>query len=656
MTPPSVERHNDAHHRRQTDNQMLSKWGYDPQHAPLDIVEMAQLAQCLGTVRVGQAVVILGLATTETVEQLIKEKPDGCYLLEYLADKIEGLRPEIQRILALQDGMPYYRHLGPAHPALQEPPVMKACAQMEATLTTTPTGAPCLVFAEHTKAQDYNHQGTLAQQNDPIRKTLKTTPILAVGPRVAINSRLSSDYAQTSDLEQTHITPSSATTDVQKRLITLFEEAIHHRASNIALQPDISGMTIARMRVHESMVPMRSTQAIPPEIATEIFNTLHAWSNSTYTETKSRVQGTLQGPADGQFTYRSSDTETFFRVGFTAPDSLGGLPLQCVSLRLQPRNQLHVRLADLRLKPDVIAAIDDAMHEQTGLVLLVGPTSSGKSTTIHGLINLYQNIHRYTKNCLSIENPVERLAPGLVPHSITRDCGFDVMIAALLRQDPDLIFVGELRDRHSASSAVRAANSGHIVPATLHSNNSFSAISALCAYINNHNVDTGTAVMVTEYDLISSINIIIAQQLVPELCPHCSAPTTTAEQEAFGTRLIRYADKHGYIPANTANNKEARANALRAIVEALKTSRKACASTPESKNRCPHCEGRGLAHSLPINEFFAPDMRCKQLLIDMFATKRINFERIAQYRSRTLFQSALERVADGETPLESLYV
>ena len=648
--------HADAKHRRDTDNQLLTKWGYDPQHAPHDIVVMAQLAQRLGTVRAGEAVVILELATTETVERLIKEQPVGSYLLEYLAEKIEGLRPEIQRILALQDGMPYYRHLGPVHLALQEPEVMKACVQLEATLMMTPTGAPCLVFSEHTKAQDYNHQGIQARHNDPIRRALKTTPSLAVGPRIAISSRLSSDYAQTSDLEQTHITPASATTDVQKRLITLFEEAIHRKASNIALQPDISGMTIARMRVNESMVPMHSTQAIPPEIATEMFNTLHAWSNSTYTETKSRIQGTLQGPADGEFTYRSSDTETFFRLGFTAPDSLGGLPLQCVSLRLQPRDQLHVRLTDLRLKPDVIAAIDDAMHEQSGLVLLVGPTSSGKSTTLHGAIDLYQDIHGYTKNCLSVENPVERMALGLVPHSITRDCGFGVMIAALLRQDPDLIFVGELRDRDSASSAVRAASTGHIVPATFHTNDCFSTISGLCAYLNNHTVDTGTAVIVTEYDLISSINIIVAQRLVPELCPHCSEPTTTEQQEAFGTRLIRYADKHGYIPADTEKTKDARKKELQAIVAALKTSRQACVATPDTKNRCPHCEGRGLAHSLPINEFFSPDSRCKQMLIDMFATNRINFERIAQYRTRTLFQSALERVADGETPMESLYV
>lgn len=642
--------HHHLRHRRHTDNQMLMKWGHDPDTAPHDIVEMVQLSQELMTMRAGEAVAHLKFATREEVERLIQEKPSNLPLLEYLGDKIEGLRTEIQRILTLQNGWPYYKELGPAHPSLQDATVLSACSKLEATLITTPIGAPCLVFADHDDAKRYESMGHRDQNVDPIRKTLRRTPILAVGPRTVVLSRTSIEFTDTGELEQVHITPASATTEVQKRLLKIIEEAIHEGSSNIAIQPETKGMSVARMRVHGDMVPMKTTGAIPPEIAIEMANTLHLWSQATYTGQKGQVQGSLQGPADGKFTYRTSDGETFIRASFTLPDNLGGAKLECISLRLQPRETLSVQLPSLRLKHNVMAAIEDAMHEKRGIFLMVGGTGSGKSTTIHGALSLYRQIYGDTKNCLTIEDPVERLAQGIVSHSTSREYGFSLMMAAILRQDPDLVFLGEMRDRSSASIGIRAANSGHLVPATLHANDCFMALSALRAYISNHIVTSDADVIVSDFDLISSINLIVAQQLVPELCKVCRKPTPVGIQQELGQRITRYATRHGLIPPNKEANSEKRQEFIENVVTALKT------SYQKDPDGCKECNHRGTIGELPINEFFLPDANCKQLLIDMMATNRLNFDRIKYCRPQTLFDAALERVRDGETSPDALFV
>lgn len=635
--------------RRETDNQLLAKWGYDPS-APQDVVDMAQLSLSLVTMRAGAAVAHLGFADTDTIEEYLATKPSDMQVLEYLATKLEGLRPEVQRILALQDSMPYYRQLGPAHASLSDNNVVKACTKLEATLVSTPTGEPCLVFTEHNNARRYASMGRQEQMQDPIRLHLRRMPILAVGARSAVLARLTHEYSATGALEQTYITPATATTETQKQLIRILEEAVARRASNIAIQPDVNGMTMIRLRIDGAMVPLKMPRSIPPDVATEMANILHTWSNATYTGKKDLVQGQLQGPAGGQFTFRTTDAETFVRSSFTKPDSLGGPQLESISLRILPRENIHVRFTDLNMKPDVIEVLDDALHEQRGIILFVGSTSSGKSTAAHGAQEHYQTIHGRSVNCLALEDPVERLAPGLIAHSISRDYGFDLIMAELLRQDPDLIFLGEMRDRSSASTGIRAANSGHIVLSTLHADNSLLAIGALRAYISNRVVDNAAAVMVTDFDLVHSINLIVAQQLAPALC-ECKLPTTKEVQADFAARIIRYAEKHGILPrATEANHATQRLAILNDLANTIR------ASYQRNPQGCSACDGLGTIGKLPINECFVPDARCKQQMVDMLATNRLNLDLLKPFRTRTLFQSALERVRDGETALDTLYV
>lgn len=635
---------------------LLEKWGHD-KHAPQDIVDMAALANDLMTLRAGQAVVRLGYTDMESVDAALKEKPAGTPTLEYLADRIDGIRPEIQRIVALQDGMPYYKNIGTAHHALQDKMVMQACANLEATLITTPSGEPCLVFADHVVAKRYSTMGHHEQNTDPIRQYLNKSPILAIGVRNLVLSRMRMEDLQTGTLEQTHITPSTATTEVQRLLIRIFEYAQSKKATNIFIQPDANGMSRVRMRRHGIVVPVPIVQAIAPATAQEMATVLHTWSKATYTDKKNLVQGQLQGPAGGQFTFRTTDSEAFFRTSFTLPDSLGGQHTESISARILARDQLRVRLPDLRTTPEVIQALDDAVREEQGMILVVGSTGSGKSTLVHAALDHHHNIFGDSKNRLSAENPVERLVPGLVAHSVSKDTGFDLLMSEILRQDPDVIFIGEMRDRNSASIGVRASNSGHLVFSTLHANNTLMAIGAMRAYINNRFVDNASAVMVSDFDMVNSLSLIIAQKLVPELCQHCRQPTTQDQQKNAIARIIRYVEKHGILPekatsahSQTHNDHNSRQEMVQNITSTIKASHHA------APGGCPKCDNTGFQGELPINEIFAPNYRCKQLLSDMLANNRLDMEILKPFRGKSLFEAALARVSAGETHLDALYI
>lgn len=633
-------------HRRQTDDHLIAKWGYLPETAPPYIVEMAQQSQRFCTQRVGQIVSDeLQLAPPEKVEELISTRPSNMPILEYLAQRIEGLRSEIQYILALQNTMPYYRQITlQPHHALNEATIKRACTTLEAVLTLTPSKEPCLIFASVEAAKEYASQGR--GHADPIQQHFGRKPIPAVAPRSEVSKHLEIEFTnRAGDLAITCVTPTSAETPEQRQLIQIIEQAIIVNASNIAIQPELDGMTIVRFRIHGNMItqPMR----LSPIIASEFAATLHQWASATYLSTHEKVQGQLQGPADGSFTFRSSEHEVFVRASFTKPDSLGGAYLECISLRLMIRTSLQPRLKDLNIHPDVVDAIDDAVREQNGIVLLVGATSSGKSTTIHGAIERYLAINGTTKNCLSVEDPVERLAQGLISHSITKHYGFDHMMAALLRQDPDAIFIGEIRDRNSASIAVRAANSGHLVFSSLHANNTASAIGALRAYIANRIAESATSVMVSDFDLIQSLNLIVAQQLVPHLCPNCRQHTTREEINEFTVRYDRFLKKHNHYPKDEDAKKELQQRLSNTLINSYRANPTGC--------NHPGCQN-GEIGSLPINEYLAPSAECKQMLINMLAAGRIDFAKIESYRGKTMLDAAIERVQAGETSYQSLYI
>ena len=163
-------------------------------------------------------------------------------------------------------------------------------------------------------------------------------------------------------------------------------------------------------------------------------------------------------------------------------------------------------LADVGFRADDLATVNAAIKRPYGIILITGPTGSGKSTTLYSMLN---SLDKETKNIVSLEDPVEYNIGGISQSQMRPEIGytFETGLRTTLRQDPDVIMVGEIRDKETAQLAIQAALTGHLVLSTLHTNTSIGAIPRL--------VDMG----VDPYLIAPTLTIVIAQRLVKTICP-----------------------------------------------------------------------------------------------------------------------------------------
>lgn len=187
-----------------------------------------------------------------------------------------------------------------------------------------------------------------------------------------------------------------------------------------------------------------------------------------------------------------------------------------VVLRLLDRNALRLDLEALGFDPAPLALLRTAIHRPHGIVLVTGPTGSGKTTTLYAALS---EIDTDRLNVSTVEDPIEYDLPGVNQTQARPDIGlgFAEALRAFLRQDPDVLMVGEIRDTETAEIAVRAALTGHLVLATLHTNDAAGAVTRLA--------DMGVA----PYLLASSLRLVAAQRLLRTLCPACKRPVQPAD-------------------------------------------------------------------------------------------------------------------------------
>src|SRR5882672_253732 len=210
-----------------------------------------------------------------------------------------------------------------------------------------------------------------------------------------------------------------------------------------------------------------------------------------------------RAPQDGRIRIRLEARELDLRVA-TVPTLHG----ESVVLRLLDRGDRQTELRDLGLAPDTLAAFERLIHRQHGILLATGPTGSGKTTTLHAALGLRNPT---AEKIITVEDPVEYHLPGVTQVPVHAKAGvtFAAALRSLLRQDPDVLMVGEMRDAETAGIAVQAAMTGHLVFSTLHTNDAVSAITRLA--------DLG----VEPYMIASSLEGILAQRLVRRICPEC---------------------------------------------------------------------------------------------------------------------------------------
>jgi len=216
-------------------------------------------------------------------------------------------------------------------------------------------------------------------------------------------------------------------------------------------------------------------------------------------------------PQDGRAKLRVGGIELGLRVS-TLPTNYG----EKVVIRLLDKRAAEVPLEKLGMRPEIVARIDKMIHRTQGAMLVTGPTGSGKTTTLYSILNRRK---AERTNIVTVEDPIEYKIEGINQVQVNEKQGltFAAVLRSVLRQDPNVILVGEIRDRETAETALAAAQTGHMVLSTLHTNDAISTISRLA--------DIG----LERYKLAAGLNAITAQRLVRSLCRACRVPAETID-------------------------------------------------------------------------------------------------------------------------------
>lgn len=310
-----------------------------------------------------------------------------------------------------------------------------------------------------------------------------------------------SQMAKTEDTMSTEDQEDVDNQPIIKFVNNMIADAVNQRASDIHIEPQETKMII-RFRVDGKLVKYMETGK---ELAPSVTSRIKFISGMNIAE--KRI------PQDGRLHYNVQNQKIDMRVS-----SLPSVYGEKIVIRITTALGLKLDKASIGFLPENLEKFDQLLTSNRGIILLSGATGSGKSTTLYAAL---QGLNNESVNIVTVENPVEMVIPGITQVDINDKAGlsFASVLRSILRQDPDVIMIGEIRDQETADIAARAAITGHLVLSTIHTYNAASSVVRL--------IDMG----VEPYMVSSSMLGVIAQKLVRRLCPDCKIPYTASEDE-----------------------------------------------------------------------------------------------------------------------------
>lgn len=377
------------------------------------------------------------------------------------------------------------------------------------------------------------------------------------------------------------------------------KEAVERRASDVHIEPQEKKLRI-RFRIDGEL---REVAELPIELSQATISRIKVISNLKIDETRI--------PQDGRFRAKIFDKDIDFRVS-TFPTPLGEkAAIRVLDPTVGIKNFDELGLSGLNLEK-----VERGLKKPYGMVLITGPTGSGKTTTLYAFL---QKLNKEQVNIVSLEDPVEYFIQGINQSQVHPEIGYDFAsgLRQILRQDPDIIMVGEMRDTETASLAVQAALTGHIVLSTLHTNNALAVIPRL--------IDMG----IEPFLLPSSLNLMIAQRLFGKLCQNCK------QEKIVSDKLQKIIEKN-----------------LENLPEEIKSKYKLPYKVYYSEG-CNLCRGRGILGRIAIFEVFEMTPNLEEIIISTPTNQKI-LEEAKKQNMITMRQDGILKALEGLVNIEEI--
>ncbi|MCF6219613.1 MAG: type II secretion system ATPase GspE [Robiginitomaculum sp.] len=393
-------------------------------------------------------------------------------------------------------------------------------------------------------------------------------------------------YSLAEDIPQTEdLLDSDDDAPVIRMINGLIQEAIKLRASDIHIEPHEKRLSV-RFRVDGTL---REVLSLSANLAGVLVSRIKVMARLDIA--KKRV------PQDGRFSLTLGAQAIDVRVS-TLPSKYG----ERAVLRLLSKEQALFGVKELGMTEDMTAAFTNALATPNGIILVTGPTGSGKTTTLYAGLSMLNDASR---NILTVEDPIEYALDGIGQTQVNNKVGmtFAAGLRAILRQDPDVVMVGEIRDPETAEIAVQASLTGHLVLSTVHTNSAVAAITRLR--------DMG----IERFLLASTVTAIVAQRLVRRLCEKCKTPYAPDDTEL---RLLGLSGKHTFY----------------------------------HPKGCETCHGIGYTGRVGLYEMVAMDDNLRAMIHD--GAREQDMAAYAFKTSDTLMQSGARHVSEGTASAEEV--
>lgn len=370
----------------------------------------------------------------------------------------------------------------------------------------------------------------------------------------------------------------------------ILTQAVRARVSDIHVEPAKKD-TVVRFRVDGLL---RETMRLPKVVHASLISRFKILAKMDIAERRM--------PLDGAIRVKIEKRSVDFRVS-----SLPTLHGEKMVLRVTDQSKALPKLESLGLSEKTYETIKTFTQRHKGIILVTGPTGSGKTSTLYAILN---TIRSPTTNLLTVEDPVETTIDGINQTQVNPDAGltFASALRAILRQDPDVVLVGEIRDHETAEIAMRAAMTGHLVLSTLHTNDAPSAITRL--------INVG----IPKYLVASLVEGVIAQRLVRTICPHCKEKATPSPATLLTLR----------IPPETLANVQFYAG-----------------------RGCKECGKTGYLGRVAIMEILDPTAKMREMISAEATEQELRLEALAA-KMTTLGEDGLNKAKAGLTTLEEL--